>query len=284
MKKHNGEKIQEKEIKGELVSIIIPTYNREKTLERAILSVMNQTYKEWELIIIDDGSSDGTKELVSKYVSPKVHYIKLEMNQGVCKSRNIGIKYAKGGYVAFLDSDDEWVADKLEKQMKELEQKGTKVAYCRFSRNYGNDKVTITPNFDYNGNLEGDIFYELLLGNFIGAPTMIIAKDILEEVGGFNENLMNLEDYELILRIAKDFYIAFTNEVLVHTYAQNDSININLYHGFFARKYLLELYREEYERMGVYEIVLKRVLEIGELAQKMKEIDFTKNIKDLNNK
>ena len=260
------------ETKEGLVSVIIPTYNRETTLKRAILSVIHQTYTDWELIIVDDGSTDGTEALVRSFISEKIHYIKSEVNQGVCKTRNIGIKHAKGEYIALLDSDDEWVADKLEKQLAQMQQKGTKVVYCRFSRMYENDneKISIIPPIERKENLEGDLFYELLLGNFIGAPTMVIAKDVLEEVGGFNEELMNLEDYELILRIAKEFYIAFTDEVLVHTYAQNDGINTNIYYAFFSKKYLLELYREEYQRLGIYEIVLDQTLQIGELAKKYK--------------
>ena len=125
--------------------------------------------------------------------------------------------------------------------------------------------------------LEGDIFYELLLGNYIGTPTMLIARDILEEVGGFNEDLRNLEDYELILRIAKDFYIAFAEEILVHTYALNDSINVNLNYMFIAKKYLLELYREEYQRLGVYELVLSQMLELGELAKKIRISNIMKS-------
>lgn len=260
------------ETKEGLVSVIIPTYNRETTLKRAILSVIHQTYTDWELIIVDDGSTDGTEALVRSFISEKIHYIKSEVNQGVCKTRNIGIKHAKGEYIALLDSDDEWVADKLEKQLAQMQQKGTKVVYCRFSRMYENDneKISIIPPIERKENLEGDLFYELLLGNFIGAPTIVIAKDVLEEVGGFNEELMNLEDYELILRIAKEFYIAFTDEVLVHTYAQSDGMNTNLYYGFFSKKYLLELYREEYQRLGIYEIVLAQILQIGELAKKHK--------------
>lgn len=269
--------IEFNEKKEGLVSVVIPTYNRKATLERAILSVLSQTYTDWELIIVDDGSTDGTEELVEKYISERIHYIKSEVNQGVSKTRNIGIRHAKGEYVAFLDSDDEWVAEKLEKQLKTMQEKGTKVVYCRFSRQYGEEGTEIMPHMERTEKLEGDIFYELLLGNYIGTPTMLIARDILEEVGGFNEELRNLEDYELILRIAKDFYIAFTEEILVHTYALNDSINVNLNYMFIAKKYLLELYREEYQRLGVYELVLSQMLELGELAKKIRISDIIKS-------
>lgn len=210
--------------------------------------------------------------MVKNYISERVRYIKSEVNQGVCKTRNIGIKHAKGEYVAFLDSDDEWVADKLEKQLKDMQEKGTKVVYCRFSRKYGEEEIKVISKMEQTEKLEGDIFYELLLGNYIGTPTLVIAKDILEEVGGFNEELMSLEDYELILRIAKDFYIAFTDEILVHTYALKDGINANPYYGFFTKKYLLELYCEEYQRLGIYKQVLEHVLEYGGLAIKVSEL------------
>lgn len=265
MEQEKDEKTIEK-----LVSVIIPTYNRKATLKRAICSVICQTYTNWELIIVDDGSTDGTEELVHDFISEKIYYIKSEVNQGVCKTRNIGIKHAKGDYIAFLDSDDEWTIDKLEKQLNEMHRKGTKVAYCRFSRLYQDGKSVIKPPKSRTEDLEGDLFYPLLLGNFIGTPTMIIAKDVLEEIGGFEESIKNLEDYELILRIAKKFYIAFTDEVLVHTYAQDDSIDIDLFQGFFSKKYLLELYHDEYQRLGIYEIVLAQTLKIGELAKRIK--------------
>lgn len=267
-----------------LVSVIIPTYNRETTLKRAILSIIRQTYTNWELIIVDDGSTDGTEELVRNFISEKIHYIKFEVNQGVSKARNRGIRHAKGEYVAFLDSDDEWVVDKLEMQLKVMKQKGTKVVYCRFSRLFEDGESYIVPANHQIKYLEGDLFYQLLVNNFIGTPTMVIAKDVLEEIGGFDENLQNLEDYELILRVAKDFYIAFVDEVLVHTYAQKDSINVNLFYVFNSQKYLLELYREEYQNMGIYEEKLAETLAIGEMAKNMKINELTQKLENVSRK
>ena len=106
--------------KEKKVSIIMPAYNAEKYIEEAIYSVLAQTHKEWELIIIDDCSSDNTEQIVLKYVSKdtRIRYLKNPVNLGVSKSRNLGIKKSKNDWIAFLDSDDCWENDKLEKQLK----------------------------------------------------------------------------------------------------------------------------------------------------------------------
>ena len=100
------------------VSIIIPTYNREQLLGRAIKSVLAQTYQDFELIIVDDGSTDNTERLVKSFNSEKTRYIRHRKNKGPAAARNTGIRSAKGDYIAFQDSDDEWMPEKLEKQMR----------------------------------------------------------------------------------------------------------------------------------------------------------------------
>ena len=99
------------------VSVIIPTYNRAKLIKRSILSVLNQTYQNFEIIVVDDGSADDTKSVVESFNNPKIRYIRHDINKGQSAARNTGIKNAKGKYIAFQDSDDEWLPEKLEKQM-----------------------------------------------------------------------------------------------------------------------------------------------------------------------
>lgn len=103
------------------VSVIIPTYNRAHLIGRAIKSVLNQTYKDFEIIIVDDGSTDKTEEVVKDFKDERVRYIRREKNKGGSAARNTGIKAARGEYIAFQDSDDEWLPEKLEKQMKAFE-------------------------------------------------------------------------------------------------------------------------------------------------------------------
>ena len=103
------------------VSVVIPTYNREHLVMRAIRSVVSQTFKDWELLVVDDGSKDNTEDAVQSFGDPRIRFIKHEINKGECATRNTGIVAATGGYLAFLDSDDEWLPEKLEKQVELLD-------------------------------------------------------------------------------------------------------------------------------------------------------------------
>ena len=105
-----------------MVSIIMPTYNRAYIIERAIVSVIHQTYEDWELIIVDDASKDNTREIVKKYISNKILYFENFENKGSNESRNIGVRNAKGEYIAFLDSDNYWPENRLELQISGIEE------------------------------------------------------------------------------------------------------------------------------------------------------------------
>jgi len=107
--------------KNPTVSVIISTYNRAHLIGRAIQSVLNQTYQDFEVIVVDDGSTDNTEEIVKSFNDPRIRYIRHEKNKGAAAARNTGIKAARGKYIAFQDSDDEWLPEKLEKQMKVFE-------------------------------------------------------------------------------------------------------------------------------------------------------------------
>ncbi|OKA33153.1 glycosyltransferase family 2 protein, partial [Bacillus cereus] len=101
---------------GNLISIITPVYNSEKYIEFTIKSVLNQTYSNWEMLIVDDCSKDGTEEVINQFKDPRIKYSKLEKNSGAAVARNEALKKARGKYIAFLDADDMWKPDKLEKQ------------------------------------------------------------------------------------------------------------------------------------------------------------------------
>ena len=109
-----------------LVSIIMPSYNTGKYIAEAIQSVINQTYKYWELIIVDDCSSDNTDEIVTSFSEPRIKFFKNKINSGAAVSRNRALREAKGRWIAFLDSDDLWRIDKLEKQIGFMEKNGVK--------------------------------------------------------------------------------------------------------------------------------------------------------------
>lgn len=132
-----------------MVSIIIPTYNRGYIIKKSIDSVLHQTYEDFELIIVDDGSTDGTKQLIDEYEDDRIKYYSYEHNKGVVYVRNYGMKMAKGDCIVFQDSDDVWHSDKLEKQLKILEDDyNLDVVYCRLQYVFKDAESIIMPDYE----------------------------------------------------------------------------------------------------------------------------------------
>ena len=196
------------------ISVIIPTFNRKETLKRAIQSVLMQSYTPYEIIVIDDGSDDGTKEwLKDNY--PNVKYI-YQMNSGVSSARNKGIKFARGDWIALLDSDDEWLPSKLKDQANEIElnpaakflhtneiwiRNGVRVNQMKKHKKYG-----------------GYIFEKCLDMCRISPSSVLIKKDIFDEIGMFDETLKVCEDYDLWLRFASKYPVHFLDQPLIKKY------------------------------------------------------------------
>lgn len=190
---------------SELISIIIPTYNRAKVVGRAIHSALQQTYPHTEVIVVDDGSSDNTAEIV-RTLDPRVNYLP-QTNQGASAARNNGIKLARGSYIAFLDSDDFWNSDKLEKQLACFHQYpdiGMVDTNVRFLDAQG---TTVDPPREFiyvkpAQNRMRDLAY-LFQYPYLGTPTVMIRKSILDTVGYFDTSLKTAEDIDLWLRVAE---------------------------------------------------------------------------------
>lgn len=266
-----------------MVSIIVPTYNREDVIERALSSILRQTYSSYEVVVVDDGSTDGTQSVVAGLQDSRIRYIALQENRGAAYARNVGIREAKYDYIAFLDSDDEWLPDKLELQMKKMlnssEQYG--MVYCRMqglSRD-GSDTF-VCPHQDYVKEiLEGDLFKPLLFQNVIGTPAMIVRRECLEQTGGFKETLHCLEDWELILRIAKRWKIGFVDKILVEIHRSKGSVSTNTAWYLITRCYIVSLYRQEITELGMMDQVKKEILDV---AAKINLYEETKELLNRN--
>ena len=207
------------------VSVIIPTYNRAHVLSRAIESVLTQTEKSLEIIVVDDGSSDETEALMKQYVGETVRYVKTPENGGPSKARNLGAELAIGDYIAFQDSDDEWTPDKLEKQLALFEKDGEKpgMVYCCFLKKFP-DKEVLYPPMDMPMEMKnGDIFPTLLMRPLVGTPTMLIPREIWKEMGGLREELKCFEDWEFSMRVAEKYPVLLVNEPLHIAYASGES-------------------------------------------------------------
>ncbi|MBD2242600.1 glycosyltransferase family A protein [Nostoc sp. FACHB-888] len=182
------------------ISVIIPTYNRKHYLERAINSVLNQTYTDYELIVVDDASTDGTKTFIAeKY--PDVCCVSLSTNSGASGARNEGIHLARGSFIAFLDSDDEWLPKYLETQIQYIENSTDNViVFCGCIHQMLDGKIekfSCQPWLAYP-----DLTYHLLSENFIlTASIVVVSKKALDKAGYFNESLKICQDKELFLRL-----------------------------------------------------------------------------------
>lgn len=188
-----------------LVSVIMPTYNHARFIGEAIDSVLNQTYKNLELIIIDNYSKDNTEEIVASYKDDRIKYLKFRNNGIIAASRNYGIRHSQGEYIAFLDSDDMWDKKKLEKQLPHFQSSEivgvasdailiTDTPYYR-KKNYGRSKLGYV---DYQ-------YIDILNGNKIMTSSCIVKRKILENAGFFNKNrdFCFIEDWELWLRMSR---------------------------------------------------------------------------------
>ena len=197
-----------------MVSIVIPTYQCGQFLSQAIESVLAQTYKNYEIIIVDDGSTDNTQEVLSRYSHLENIKFVTQSNQGPAAARNRGIKLSSGEYIAFLDADDLWLPTKLEKQIIFLEQHPlTDMVYCDayiFSGNFPWKKTL----FNMSPPASGNVFERLFLLNFIPILTVVLRRNIFNTSGFFDESIIGPEDYDLWLRICKSKTITFIQEPL----------------------------------------------------------------------
>ena len=196
------------------VSVIIPTYNRKNLLKRALHSVSNQTFVPQEIIVVDDGSSDGTKDWVLERF-PDVRYI-YQDNSGVSSARNSGIKEAIGSWIAFLDSDDEWMSNKLEQQ-KGVINSFQEAWLCHTNEIWIRNGVRVNQMKKHQ-KYGGNIFENCLDICRISPSSVLIKKEVFEMVGLFDESLKVCEDYDLWLRITAVLPVIFLDQPLIIKY------------------------------------------------------------------
>lgn len=209
------------------VSVIIPNYNYAKYIARTIDSVLAQTYKNLEIIVIDDGSKDNSLEILEGY-GEQLKIIR-QQNQGVSMARNNGAASASGEYVAFLDADDIWLPAKLEKQMKRFfDDAEVGFVNCAMTLIDPNDQ----PCGEMNEGIEGYVAKEFLYfekGVVVGAgSTGVVARKVFEELGGFDKRLSTAADWDFCYRLATKYKIAFVREPLVLYRVHNSNMHSNI--------------------------------------------------------
>jgi len=195
-----------------MVSVIIPTFNRARLVLRAISSVLFQTYSNYEVLLVDDGSTDSTREALRQF-GPRIRYLPLGSNLGVSAARNAGIRASSSPFVAFLDSDDYWFSEKLLFQMDfflrnpETRACQTEEIWIRHGRRVNPGKKHLKPS--------GDIFLPSLRMCLVSPSAVMVTRSIFDEIGLFDESLPACEDYDMWLRIASHYPIPLLKRPLV---------------------------------------------------------------------
>ncbi|MCD6265929.1 MAG: glycosyltransferase family 2 protein [Deltaproteobacteria bacterium] len=182
-----------------MVSVIIPTFNRSEKVVRAVSSVLNQDFRDFEVIVVDDGSIDNTHEALSKYMSA-IKYIRQSENMGVSAARNRGIKSSIAPWIAFLDSDDYWLTEKLSVQIEYIDQNPNTVA-CQTEEIWIKNGRRVNPKKRHK-KPSGNIFTQSLKLCLVSPSSVIIKRSLFENVGLFDETLPVAEDFDLWLRIS----------------------------------------------------------------------------------
>lgn len=212
-----------------LVSIITPAYNAEAFIARTIESVMSQTHQDWELIIVNDGSTDNTANVVLNYSDPRLHYI-YQDNQGLAGARNTGIRAARGKYMAFLDADDEWYPSFLERCVKEIEANpnpllaGVYTSYVHIDQNnnilFQPASPVVKPH---------ELYAQLLEDGFFPPHVVVVKTDIMHQVGLFDTQLVGrgCEDWDLWLRISARYHLKSIPEPLARYRIYSGSMSTN---------------------------------------------------------
>lgn len=202
------------------VSIVLPTYNRADLIGRAVRSLLVQTYPDFEILVVDDGSADNTGEVVRQFDDPRIHYTRLERNGGVAAACNHGIRRARGHFVAFQNSDDEWEPDKLARQMAAFGGSAADVAvvYCDMRRILRNGQSTYhrSPDVVRGRWIEPATRFYQTYG--IGSQSLLVRREYLADTGLYDERYRCFEDLELLLRVAQRFQLVRLPEPLVRYY------------------------------------------------------------------
>ena len=201
-----------------LVSIIIPTYNRAHTIERALRSVTKQSLQDFEILVVDDASTDNTAAVIHQFADPRIQYFRHEENRFAGAARNTGMEAATGKYIAFLDSDDAWLPEKLERQVGLLEGADQDCG-CSYTGAIINSESGLKKHTIYQPSWHGDALQAYLLDKFvIWTPTFLFRSELLQQTGPFDTALIRAEDIDLYLRILQQCRLSCVPEPMVELF------------------------------------------------------------------
>jgi glycosyltransferase involved in cell wall biosynthesis len=250
-----------------VISVIIPVYNRQEFIQRSVESVLNQTLPASQIIVVDDGSSDLTPQILQLY-KDKIEIITTK-NQGVSRARNIGIAHSKYRWITFLDSDDEWDEKKLELQYS-FHQKNPHILFSHTLERWIKNGKTIKPK-KHHKKPKGWCFDENISFCKIAPSSVMVAREVLDKVGCFDESLRVCEDFDLWLRILKRYELGLIEKELVTKYAGHKDQLSTRYHSMDEQR--IYALKKHIEIKGVREEIIRkyRILIEGALKRGKKE-------------
>jgi len=227
---------------------VLPTYNRAYILKRAVDSILNQTFKDFELIIVDDGSTDNTKALIDSFSDSRIKYVKHDKNKGLAASRNTGIISAQGAFIANQDSDDIWFSEKLEKELAVFESAPSDIGivYSRLKKHFNDNRVEFYPH-DKQSPKEGNLHKTLLKRNFITMQCALIKKECFKDEM-FDESLPALQDWDLWIRISKKWKFKYVPYIGCEAFVSPDSITKKRKVRAQARKTIFYKHKKDFEK------------------------------------
>lgn len=255
------------------VSVVVPTYNRAHLIGETIQSVIDQTYPNWELIIVDDGSVDNTKNVVDRFTDNRIHYITIDHCGIFGKVRNTGMQKAKGDVIAFLDSDDLWTPDKLSFQISLLKQDPDSRFIFGHGEQFGQGAIPPPPMETF---YSGNVFIPLLVEERFAlvVSSIMVRKEVMLSIGHLNENLIIGSDVDFFLRMASRYKGIFSNKILVkirkHTQNTSDRLSVEshfehvqMVENFFKEGYLTKdqyvfLASRQFYKLGLEQLRAKK--------------------------
>jgi glycosyltransferase involved in cell wall biosynthesis len=209
------------------VTVIIPTYNRAQFIHLAITSVLAQTFQDYEIVIVDDASTDNTELIVKSFSCEKIRYIRHDKNKGEAEARNTGVKNSQGEFIAFIDDDDEWMTEKLERQVKLINQCEKRVGAI-YTGILVIDMESRKKVDHIVPQKRGYIYNDLLAEKCPMAPsTLLLKEECFKKVGSFDASIKYGTDYDMWIRIAKEYYFEYIEDPLVKYYIHNNKLSGN---------------------------------------------------------
>lgn len=256
-----------------LVSVVIPTYQRPKLVERAVQSVLNQTYENIEIIVVNDDPETDLSHI--EEMSEEVQLLNHEENRGACEARNTGIKESRGKYIGLLDDDDEYLPEKIEKQIRQFQQLpeeyGMVYSGVKEVRNGQtvNKKIRSGRKF-LSRKRQGWVYQELLRGNMIPAPTVLVKKECFEQAGMFDPEFESSQDLDMWIRIAEYYKIGKLDEALAKYHLDGeDRISESLDKKIQGKSKILEKYLEDINKNPQARLAVKTELETYKIQAKL---------------